>query len=276
MFSPQALHLGPLMLPWGLVIALSSLLLALWITGLFKHKFGYQDAQWKSFKDSIWSAVWIGLIVGRLVFVALNYQIYLAHPIEIIKIQDKGFHFFSAAFAAVAWLLWKNRHAHLGAVGLFMAIVIMISSTGYWAQNQVQREYQNFPEVALNDQQGRHVTLPNFIGKPTVINLWASWCPPCHREMPVLQQAQRDHPNVQFVMINQGEQLPTIQAYFNQHQLQFKHVLLDPEGKTPQATGMYGLPSTLFFDAHGQLISTHMGEISHAVLAQKIEKIKPH
>ena len=56
------------------------------------------------------------------------------------------------------------------------------------------------------------------------------------------------------------------------NQLHLQHVLLDPEGLTAQSTGMYGLPSTLFFDASGKLIDTHMGEINHAVLDQKVKK----
>jgi thiol-disulfide isomerase/thioredoxin len=38
-----------------------------------------------------------------------------------------------------------------------------------------------------------------------VINIWATWCPPCRREMPVLQQAQHDYPHVTFLFVNQGE-----------------------------------------------------------------------
>ncbi|TCM60270.1 thiol-disulfide isomerase/thioredoxin [Acinetobacter calcoaceticus] len=273
MISPQALHLGPIMLPWSLLIAILSLILALWLTGRARAKFGISDATWNIFKDSIWNALWIGMIAARLVFVALNYPIYLEHPWDIFKIQDKGFHFIGGMLAAVAWLIWKNRQAHIAMLAIFLSLLLTFSMGSRVLLDRSLAAYQQFPQVELSDQHGRTILLPQYIGKATVINLWASWCPPCHREMPVLQQAQQDYPDVQFVMINQGEDLNSIQSYLEKNQLAFQHLLLDPEGKTAQATGMYGLPSTLFFNAQGQLIETHMGEISQAVLKQKIAAI---
>jgi len=93
-------------------------------------------------------------------------------------------------------------------------------------------------------------------------------CPYCHS---FWQQAQ---PDIQFVLVNQGEDAEQVQGYLAEQQLNLKNVLLDPEGKTALATGMYGLPSTLFYNAAGQLVDSHMGEISQTVLAEKLRKIQ--
>ena len=50
------------------------------------------------------------------------------------------------------------------------------------------------PELVLQDIQGKQVSLQQLQGKPAVVNMWATWCAPCRREMPLLQQAQKNHP----------------------------------------------------------------------------------
>lgn len=92
--------------------------------------------------------------------------------------------------------------------------------------------------------------------------------------MPVLAAAQQRETDIQFVLINQGEDATQVQNYLSENQLVMHNVLLDSQGQTAQATGMYGLPSTLFYNANGELVDSHMGEISHAVLAQKLQQLK--
>ena len=274
MLTVQALHLGPFMIPWPILIGLLSLLLALWLSSQLRLKFNLAPLQWQQFKDSVWSALWIGLLCARLVFVAINYQFYLASPIDIIKIQDKGFNPIAGVVAAMAWLFWKNRKVHLGFIAIFIITVATVMGTGQLLLQKVQQQYQQYPQVTLTDLQQNPIQLQQFKGKATVINLWASWCPPCHREMPVLAAAQQRETDIQFVLINQGEDATQVQNYLSENQLVMHNVLLDSQGQTAQATGMYGLPSTLFYNANGELVDSHMGEISHAVLAQKLQQLK--
>lgn len=58
------------------------------------------------------------------------------------------------------------------------------------------------PALTLQDLQGKDVALPTFVGRPTVVNLWATWCPPCRRELPMFQQAQAAQPGVHFVFLD--------------------------------------------------------------------------
>lgn len=273
MITTQAIHLGPIMLPWGLIILLGALLIALLIGTLCRQTFAVSVPQWANFKDSIWTAILIGLLCARIGFVLLNLDIYLQHPIEIIKIQDKGFEIFTGIITAFLWIFWKNHALKKAFILLITVVFLLVSISGMYIHRHIQTQYQQFPQVSLSDLKQNRVDLQRFVGKPTVINLWASWCPPCRREMPVLNEAQTRFPNVQFVFINQGENAETVQTYLTQNALQLHWALLDAEGLTAQKTGMYGLPSTLFFDAQGKLIDSHMGEITHAVLQQKIQKL---
>lgn len=271
MITAQAIHLGPIMLAWPMLIVLTSLLLSIWVAGHFRRLFDLQLVTWQQFKDSIWSAILLGLVIGRVVFVAMDLDYYRLHPLDIFKIQDKGFHFGASVASAALWLLWKNKQQARYIALIFILTCFSLNGLGLWSYKKYQQQYLQFPQVELSDLQQRPQALKQFLGKPTVINLWASWCPPCRREMPVLEAAQQRHPDVNFVFINQGEDAATITQYLQKNHFQLKHVLLDPEGLTAQKTRMYGLPSSLFFDANGQLIESHMGELSQSVLDQKLK-----
>ena len=131
------------------------------------------------------------------------------------------------------------------------------------------------PQLALPASDGTTVRLASFQGRPTVVNLWATWCPPCQREMPVLQQAQASRPDVHFLFLNQGESPQQVAAYLAKSGLQLRNVLLDARGEAGAALGHRALPTTLFFDASGRLIDTRVGELSEASLAQRLSDLPP-
>ena len=271
--TAQAVQLGPLIAPWSLIILCLSIGLAIMIGLLLKQRFQLTVMQWRTLTDSVWTALLIGLLAARIFHVLLHLSDYLHYPIEIIKIQDKGFNLYAGIVAGLGWILWINRSL---AKKFLLALIVtfsLINLTGLYVLNKLQHQYQQFPDLTLQNLQHETIQLSDYNGKITVINLWASWCPPCRREMPALAQAEQDYPQVQFVLVNQGEDADQIKAFLQQHKMDFKHILLDPQGLTATKTGMFGLPSTLFFDADGRLVDTHMGELTHAALKQKIHNI---
>lgn len=117
MVSATALHIGPLMLPWQMVLLLTGLVLVYGAGRYFRHKQQWPEPSWRIFSDSLWTSFWVGLIAARLVFVLMHADLYLATPLDIIKIQDKGFHFYGGLIAGIGWFLWKNRalaNRHMG------------------------------------------------------------------------------------------------------------------------------------------------------------------
>ena len=113
-------------------------------------------------------------------------------------------------------------------------------------------------------------------GKPMVVNLWASWCPPCLREMPVLAAAQKQETWAIFVFANQGENGATVQHYLSTSQLDLANVALDRDTRLGFVAGSMALPITLFYDAHGRLIDSRRGELSAAPLAGKLDQVRAH
>ena len=130
------------------------------------------------------------------------------------------------------------------------------------------------PELVLQDLHGKQVSLQQLQGKPAVINMWATWCAPCRREMPVLQQAQQNHPQIQFVLLNQGEKAPVISAYLQKNQIQLPNVWLDETMQSRTVLPYQGLPSTYFLNKQGEVVAHSLGELTPVQLQQYLQQIQ--
>lgn len=106
-----------------------------------------------------------------------------------------------------------------------------------------------------------------------VVNLWATWCPPCRREMPVLAEAQTERDDIDFVFVNVGEEPETINDFLGSETLELQNILLDRNNRLGSMTGAHVLPTTLFYNADGMLVDSHTGELSRATLRQGLEKL---
>ena len=130
------------------------------------------------------------------------------------------------------------------------------------------------PELVLQDLQGKQVSLQQLQGKPAVINMWATWCAPCRREMPVLQQAQQNHPQIQFVLLNQGEKASEVSAYLQKNQIQLSSVWLDEAMQARTVLPYQGLPSTYFLNQQGEVVAHSLGELTSVQLQQYLQQIQ--
>jgi len=231
------------------------------------------DAAPKTAANLLLDALFVGLIAARIGYVARWWPEYAAAPRSIIAIGDGGFDWWIGLPAAVVFVLWKSRHARAlrrpALMGIAAGMLAWAAAQGTLAT--LQRATPSLSALQLEGMDGAAVSFDKPIGKPVVLNLWASWCPPCRREMPILAQAQANYSGVVFLMVNQGEQAPTVQHFLAQQGLSFDHVLLDPLSEAMQTFGSRGLPTTLFFDAQGKLVDSHMGEISAARLKDMVQ-----
>ncbi|HRN61996.1 MAG TPA: TlpA disulfide reductase family protein [Luteimonas sp.] len=218
----------------------------------------------------------VGLLAARLGYVLRWWPEYAATPKSIIAIGDGGFAWWIGLPAAVAFAWWRTRSPARLPLRRPVMIGIAAGMLVWFAANATLTLLRNsappLPDIELATLDGRPTTLSAYAGRPVVLNMWATWCPPCRREMPVLEDAQHRYPDVAIVLVNQGEDRAAIGDYLAQQGLALDHVLLDPHSRTMLDTNTRGLPTTLFFDANGRLVDTHMGELTRASLADTLRK----
>ena len=173
---------------------------------------------------------------------------------------------FRTDFVRNAW--WRKPWA----VGLAGSVFALVGMT--FAMRMI--ETATLPKTSLTTLAGQTTNLRALAaGKAMVVNLWATWCPPCRLELPYLAAAQLQEPEVRFVFVDQGEDAATIQRYLSAVHLQLDNVMLDMGGKLSQEIGAPGLPITLFYDAGGRMVDSHVGALSPALLDQKLTSLRP-
>jgi thiol-disulfide isomerase/thioredoxin len=255
--------IGPFSLPPGVLVAASAVL-ALLAVGNAVAGANRARVEWM-----LWLVLGMALVAARVVFVLRYHALYAVAPLAALDLRDGGFDPAAGVLAGIVlatWLAWRNRAQRKALLGGAMAGAL--ACVGGLALLASLQQRPPLPRLELPDLDGRPVALAALAGRPLVINLWASWCPPCRREMPVLAAAQRAYPGVRFVFVNQAEPAEKVRAYLRAHGLALDQVLLDSGCSLAQAAEAPGLPTTLFFDAHGRLAERRMGELSAATLAQ--------
>ncbi|MGY0557062.1 MULTISPECIES: redoxin family protein [unclassified Lysobacter] len=216
----------------------------------------------------------IGVVVARVAFIVQWLPQYLEDPWSMVRIGDGGFTLWAGIVAAIGWGVWRIRKLPSLRRPLAAGVVAGLLSWAFLggALTLLQNSSAALPTTALSTLDGEPTSLEAMSGQPIVLNLWATWCPPCRREMPVLAQAQQQHADVSIILVNQGEGPDEIRDYLSSEGLLLDNVLLDPFSSVMQEVGSRGLPTTLFFDAKGALVDTHMGELSAASLSQKLQR----
>ena len=116
------------------------------------------------------------------------------------------------------------------------------------------------------------VSLSQFAGKPVVLNFWASWCPPCRKEMPALAAtARRLQGSVAFVGIDTNDQRGAALSFASQTGVKYP-LGFDPHASAANDYGVYGLPTTFFISAQGKLLGRQVGGMTAQRLDQLIEQ----
>jgi thiol-disulfide isomerase/thioredoxin len=265
-------NLGPFSLQVSHLLLLLSVLVAAgvgrWVGRHQKIKIGHV----------LTDMFWAGLLAARLAFVVRWFESYRSAPWSMLDIRDGGFSPWAGLLAAACIALWRGwqqpalrKPLLWGLTAGALAWGAMSAALGTLSNS----EKPTLPTVALLTLAGDRTTLSAVAqGQPLVVNLWASWCPPCRREMPVLAAAQAQEKGLTFVFANQGEDAATALRYLQTSQLDLKNVLLDAGAALGHAIGSTALPTTLFYDAEGQLVDVHLGELSTASLASKLAKLR--
>jgi len=169
-----------------------------------------------------------------------------------------------------------NRRA-FGAILMMLGglLVLGVGLGMYFSQRetapQLPKVGARLPGFALSDLHGRPVKLSDYTGKTVILNFWATWCPPCREEMPMLidyyNQTQPDGPVI--LAVNVGESALDASAFAVDYGMPFP-VLLDVNSAYFDSLMQDSLPTTILVGPDGVVRSLHVGIMSPEVFQREI------
>lgn len=258
----NAITIGHLMVASDRLALLVGVLVFSILTTILSRKVDGRIGTWSG-----WALVF-GILAARLVYVLIHHDNFMAEPLRILALWDGGFFWPAGLLVALLSILVfvagaTPRFWSLGA----LTAAVFVAFTGIQLTSGV--EAITSPTAHFETLSGNKFRL-DVTDRPTVVNLWASWCPPCRREMPMMADIADSINGVRFVFANQGEDAATIRNFLDRQQIHLPLVLLDSLGELGRHYRAPGLPATLFISADGHLIDIHLGEISRELFEEKI------
>ncbi len=127
------------------------------------------------------------------------------------------------------------------------------------------------PTFSVTLFDGSTLRLDDLRGKVVFLNFWASWCPPCRTEAPVLEEAWRrfKDSNVIFLGINTQDKEEAAREFLEEFSITYSNGR-DPGGKIGIDYGIWGLPESFFIDGAGRITYKHVGAIGWDTITAKI------
>lgn len=168
----------------------------------------------------------------------------------------------------------KKRSVSVASVLIVLGLLIGVSVTSFhFPEEAMGPESQpitqkDFPlqGFELVDLEGDLIKLSDFRGKWILLNFWATWCPPCRQEMPLLAETHEKYsPDLVVLGVNSMETDDEVRAFVERSSISFP-IVFDSDGQTGQQYLIHGLPTTLFIDREGVLRIRHVGELTRPVL----------
>ena len=199
---PDGFSIGPLLIPTRPLVVILSLFLAVWVSRQVAARMGL-DAQWTQRVAE--GCAWSGVIGARLGFVLMAWDAFRSAPWTAFYFWQPGYLPYSGLLFGAAYALWRilkrpvnERRSYLRvlgggyAVGAVLAIAVL-GTMNMFTGSQVLRSGDPVPDFTLVDLSGQTVRFSDLEGRAVVFNFWATWCPPCRREMPLLDAIHKEY-----------------------------------------------------------------------------------
>lgn len=147
-------------------------------------------------------------------------------------------------------------------LGIFLIVTSILAANHRDELIEVRRAIKGemIGNFALTDLNNDTVQLSDYAGKHVLINAWATWCPPCMAEMPLLEDYYQTHKENDFeiLAINAGESRETAANFAHQSGISFR-ILLDAEAQTLTKLGVSGYPTSILVGPDGKVEHIHIG-----------------
>lgn len=178
--------------------------------------------------------------------------------------------------------MYKTQRRVLSSIILLLGFIWIIASadrTGSTTSGMIPAPQTGFlaPDFELNTPTGETIKLSNLRGEAVLINLWATWCPPCRAEMQTIETVYNEYKDKGFMVLavnmTYQDQLGAVMPFIKEQRLTFP-VLLDTTGDMGKAYQLKSLPSSYFIDRDGVIQEVVIGgPMAEALLRTRIEDL---
>lgn len=131
-----------------------------------------------------------------------------------------------------------------------------------WDKFPLHKAPRDVPLVEFVDETGKPFKLSDWEGKIVLLNVWATWCPPCRKEMPTLDRLQAklggDHFAVVALSIDRSG-VPVVRKFYEKIDIKNLKIYVDPTMKTQRQLKLFGLPGTLLLGPDGKELGRLLG-----------------
>jgi len=138
---------------------------------------------------------------------------------------------------------------------------------------------ESLPGFRLPDLTGQEIESSSWAGKVLVLNYWATWCPPCLREIPLFAEAQDQYADAGLQVVGIAIDRPEdVETFLEQHPVNYPILIGGTEAiELSRRLGnrMQGLPFTVIFDQRGRRVDAQIGEVTKASLAESLTALIP-
>ncbi len=289
---PEAFTIGSILIPTRPVSVLLSLLLAIWVSGRIARYTGLEQT-WIQGVAEI--SAWLGLIGARLGFVIANWTAFRDAPWTALYFWQPGYLPYTGVVLGMAYAVWRLNQRRLGermvylralsggfATGaLFLGAVLV--SMGLLVNPDILSRGDKVTDFILQTLDGERVSFSSLEGRGVVINFWATWCPPCRREMPLLDAVQKEYGprGLSIVGVDLDEPAAAVRKYVESIGVTYPIWVDAPLSQSGfdrtrelfNRFGGVGLPTTFFIYRNGTIQSMHVGELNRAILQNRAEEI---
>ena len=154
------------------------------------------------------------------------------------------------------------------------AVLILLTPTTVGSSIIPARIGQPLANLTLTDSNGQIQKLTDYSGKVVLLNIWATWCPPCRSEMPDLQAFYSANQAKGFVVlaINAGDARQDVLDFAKTYRLNFQ-ILLDPTVEWVKRMGIYDYPTSILINRDGIVKTIHVGIYTPAALKSDIDPL---
>ncbi|UHA58060.1 thiol-disulfide oxidoreductase ResA [Metabacillus litoralis] len=161
-------------------------------------------------------------------------------------------------------------------------LILLIGALGYtlysnfFVSKEKVKVGSKAPDFVLVDLEGNEHQLSEYKGKGVFLNFWGTWCKPCEREMPYMDNQYNYYKDqgVEVLAVNIAESNVAVQSFVNKHDLSFP-IPLDKDRQVLNAYGVGPLPTTFLINPDGIVVGITSGTLTERMIRDYMEQIKP-